>query len=290
MRNWKFWLGLIISLFFLTIALYGLNLHEFLHHLANAQYGWLIPAVCVYGVATWIRSWRWQLMLQPIRPVSIQRLFPLVTIGYMGNNIYPARAGELLRSYVLRRKEGIAMSASLATVILERLFDGLALLLFIGIALPSAPLPPELTGLALFLSMAFGVVLLVILAIVAQPKTLSSFSGWMINRFVPERWRSPAQCMLNNVITGLMALRKPSTIALIFGLSCLIWLVETCTYWFVMHAFALNIPFPVLMLMAAVVNLFTTIPSTPGHIGVFDAPGIFILTRAGLGQQLPVVM
>jgi glycosyltransferase 2 family protein len=64
-----------------------------------------------------------------------------VVIGYMGNNIYPFRAGEVLRAYVLRRREQVPMSGSLATVIVERVFDGLVMLMFVFAALPLAPLP-----------------------------------------------------------------------------------------------------------------------------------------------------
>jgi hypothetical protein len=66
----------------------------------------------------------------------------------------------------------------------------------------------------------------------------------------------------------------------------LIWLGETLKYWFVMHAFPFEVPFTVLMLMTAVVNLFTTIPSTPGYIGTFDAPGIAVLTQFDVPQAL----
>ena len=64
------------------------------------------------------------------------RLFPVVCIGYFGNNVYPARAGEVIRAFVLRRNEGVSVSASLATIIVERVFDGLVMLLFVFFALP----------------------------------------------------------------------------------------------------------------------------------------------------------
>jgi uncharacterized protein (TIRG00374 family) len=66
----------------------------------------------------------------------MRRLFPVVVIGYMGNNVYPARAGEVIRAYVLRRREGVSISASLATIIVERVFDGLVMLIFVFVGLP----------------------------------------------------------------------------------------------------------------------------------------------------------
>ncbi|HEX5689528.1 MAG TPA: lysylphosphatidylglycerol synthase transmembrane domain-containing protein, partial [Roseiflexaceae bacterium] len=110
MRSWKFWLGVVVSIFFLVLALRGLDLRDFWTTVRHANYWWLIPGVAIYFVAVWARTWRWHYMLRHIRRVSLGRLFPIVVIGYMGNNVYPARAGELLRSYVLKRKEGVPVS------------------------------------------------------------------------------------------------------------------------------------------------------------------------------------
>ncbi len=82
-------------------------------------------------------------MLRPLKPIPLPRLFPVVCIGYFGNNVYPLRAGEVIRSYILRQREGIPITSSLATVFIERIFDSLIMLLFIFLALPFAPIPAE---------------------------------------------------------------------------------------------------------------------------------------------------
>ena len=87
--------------------------------------------MAVYFVVVWARTWRWHYLLRPLKSVPLGRLFPIVVIGYMGNNIYPARIGELVRAYVLKRKEEVSVSASLATVIVERIFDGVVMLIFV---------------------------------------------------------------------------------------------------------------------------------------------------------------
>src|SRR5687768_7265939 len=120
----------------------------------QADYRWLIPSVATYFVAVLARTWRWDYMLRPLKHIPVRRLFPVVVIGYMGNNVYPLRAGELLRSYVLRRREGVPMSASLATVVVERVFDGLVMLIFVFAALPLAPLPSsEIRSVVIFASL-----------------------------------------------------------------------------------------------------------------------------------------
>jgi hypothetical protein len=104
----------------------------------------------------------------------------------------------------------------------------------------------------------------------------------LVDRFAPDRLRPHIHGLFDRFIIGLQSLRSPREMIVILLTSTLIWLGETLKYWFVMHAFPFEVSFLVLMLMTAVVNLFTTIPSTPGYVGTFDAPGIAILTQFGV--------
>ncbi|MBK9710366.1 MAG: flippase-like domain-containing protein [Kouleothrix sp.] len=277
MRSWKFWLGIIVSIVFLTLAMRGLDLEGFWTTVRQANYWWLIPGVVVYFGAVWARTWRWHYMLRHIKRVSLARLFPIVVIGYMGNNVYPARAGEVLRSYMLKRKEGVPVSVSLATVVLERLFDGLVMLLFVFVTLPFAPLPPGYGALVTAFSALFFLALVVFLALAIRPARMGRAYAWLVDRIVPLRMRPRVHGLFDRFVEGLQSLRSPRELFFIMLSSTLIWLTETTKYWFVMQAFPFHVPFSVLMLMTAVVNLFTTLPSTPGYIGTFDAPGIAIL-------------
>jgi glycosyltransferase 2 family protein len=134
-KRWQFWLGIAISAIFLYIVLRDLDLSSFWSEVKQANYWWLIPGVGVYFLAVWARAWRWHYLLRPLKAIPTSKMFPIVAIGYMGNNVYPARAGEVLRAVVLKRKEGVAISASLATIIVERIFDGVVMLAFVFINL-----------------------------------------------------------------------------------------------------------------------------------------------------------
>lgn len=254
--------------------------------LATARYLWLIPGVLVYFFAVWARTWRWHYLLRPLRPVSLTRLFPVVCIGYMGNNIYPARAGEVIRSYVLRRREGISMSASLATVIVERVFDGLVMLMFVFVALPFSPTPPWLQKIVTLASVAFLGALIVVLAVAAKPAVVEGLYERWLSRWVPRRLRPHVSGLLARFLKGFSSLRSGRDVLMLFWTSIVIWLAETVKYWFVMHAFDFAVPFYVLMLMNGVVNLATTIPAAPGYVGTFDLPGIEILAAFGVDRDM----
>lgn len=285
-RHWKLLLGVVVSVVCLAIALRGLDFAAFRAALAAANYWWLLPGVAVYFVAVLVRTWRWRAMLRPLCEISLRQLFPIVVIGYAGNNIYPARAGEVLRSYVLRRRTGVPISASLATVVLERLFDGLVMLAFVFVTLPFAPLPPAYLALVSAASVLFVGALIVFLVLAANPARFASLYAGFVDRLVPLRFRERLHSLFDPFVAGLQALRSPRELFTIALASAFIWLTETLKYWFVMHAFPFEVSFPVLMLMTAVVNLFTTLPSTPGYVGTFHAPGIAVLTTFGVAQAL----
>jgi uncharacterized protein (TIRG00374 family) len=286
LKRWQFWLGAGISALCLTIALRNLHLGDVWLTLRTARYGWIVPGVIVYFFGVWARTWRWDYLLRPMKRVPLRRLFPVVVIGYMGNNVYPARAGEVIRAYVLRQREGISISASLATVVVERVFDGLVMLIFVFIALPFTPMPAWLQWMVIAASILFFGALAVFMVLAVKVEWAEAAYGWAIDRVVPQRFRQPVRGFADRFMTGLHSLRSGRGVMMIFVTSIVIWLAETVKYWFVMHAFDFSVPFWVLMLMNGIVNLATTFPSAPGYVGTFDAPGIEILSIFGVERSL----
>ena len=293
MKKWQFWLGVLISVLFIWLALGGLHLGEFWDAIRQANYVWLIPGVGVYFIGVWIRAWRWHYLLGPIKKIPTKSMFPITTIGYMGNNIYPARAGEVLRAVILKRKEGVSVSASLATIIVERIFDGVVMLAFVFVNLSELA---KLTGasgfvgniqqVALIGTGVFIGALIVFLVAAMYPHTTAKVGLWFIHRLLPQRLHVKVIGLMNKFLDGLASLRSPFNVLMVFFTSVIIWLLETGKYWFVMHAFNFSVSFFALMLMNGIVNLATTIPSAPGYIGTFDAPGIAVLTAYGVEHSI----
>lgn len=279
-------IGILVSAFFLWLTLPSLHLQDVFTTLRTANYWWIIPGVAVYFVGLWVRSWRWHFMLRHLKPVPTRRLYPLVCIGYFGNNIYPFRAGEVIRSVMLKRKEGIAIPSSLATVFIERIFDGLTMLLFVFLALPFAPLPAGYREMVLVLTIAFVAVTAVFVWAAVQPERLARIYHFFSSRFLPQRARPAIDSAYERFMLGLQSLSSRYDVLMIFGTSVIIWLIETTKYWFVMHAFPFEVSFLALMLINGIVNLATTLPSAPGYIGTFDVPGIKILQAYGIGAEI----
>ena len=293
MKRWQFWLGLAISAIFLYLALRGLGLGDLGTAFRQADYWWLIPGVFVYFLGVWVRSWRWHYLLRPVKRISTLRLFPIVTIGYMGNNIYPARAGEVLRAVILKRNEEVPISASLATILVERVFDGVVMLAFIFMNLQElarltadSGIVGSIQTVAIWGSAAFFGALVVFLIGAMFPEQVEKFSGYIVRAVLPQRYQEPLMEIIARFLSGLESLRSPRDVLMVFLTSVVIWLLETAKYWFVMHAFPFEVSFFALMLMNGIVNLATTIPSAPGYIGTFDAPGIAVLTAYGVDKAI----
>jgi len=293
MKRWHFWVGLLISVIFLFIALRGLQITDVWEGIKSADFIWLLPAIAIYFLAVWMRACRWHLFLRPIKEVPIKEVFPIVTIGYMGNNIYPARAGEILRAIVLKHKYEIPVSGSLATIVIERIFDGVIMLGFIVLNLSKITTLPgaiefskTIRTVTLWGSIVFINALIIFLLTAIFPEKAKNILFLMIGKTIPKKWRGKIQSISMKFITGLRSLSSPIIVIKIFFISIIIWLLETGFYWFVMYAFPFRVSFSTLMLMNGVLNLFTAIPSTPGYIGTFDAPGIAMLTAFGVNPEI----
>lgn len=294
MKRWQFWLGVAISGFFLWLVLRDIEYGVLWQKTREANYWYILPGIAVYFVALWVRAWRWHYLLRPLKAIPTAAMFPIVTMGYAGNNIFPARAGEVLRAVLLKRKQDVPISASLATIIVERVFDGVVMLAFIFLNLAElSRLTDDIRVLgqltiqqvALWGSLVFFGALLVFLAAAMFPALTERIANWLIQCLLPDRWRARALVITQRFLGGLESLRSPLEALMVFLTSVVIWLLETVKYWFVMHAFGFSVSFFALMLMNGVVNLATTIPSAPGYLGTFDLPGIAVLEAYGVPKE-----
>src|SRR5215471_745055 len=127
----KVWLGVAVSAVLLWVAVRGVSLDEVLQQLRQVHTPWLVPLIVSIILRFWLTALRWQLLLKPVKRVGVHRLFAITMIGFMANNVLPARLGEFVRAYALGRTESLSPSIPFATIVIERVFDGFTLLLFL---------------------------------------------------------------------------------------------------------------------------------------------------------------
>jgi hypothetical protein len=269
-------LGLLGTLVFLALALRNVDLARVGAELGAVDYRLLLPAALSTLTGYAMRTVRWQQILRPIQPIGLGLLFRVLMLGFATNNVLPARIGEVVRAYTLGRKVGVPVSLSLATLIVERVFDGLALLLLMTIALRWAPIGGEsdqlqlveIASTAIFLS---ALVVLIALLLLRQ-RAIALIER--LSRPWPQRLAGRLRAFAESFIEGLNCLRQPAAVLRIAGLSLVVWSCEGVAYALVARAFNLNLDtgqmVGAVLFLVVFVNLGIMIPSAPGYIGTFQ--------------------
>ena len=298
----RFLLGMGVSLAFLLLFFLIVDVGEMGQALVAAKYRFILPAIALYFVALFFRALRWQFLLTPVSRISVARLFPVVTVGYMANNLLPARLGEIARAYYLSRREGLSTSTGLATVVVERIYDGLTLLFLVALAVPFLIFGGIVDGSGTTSEVTWAIVggitalvfitAIVVLTLIALKPGFGGFIQRLAN-LLPKPLRPKARELISLFIEGLSALREPRRHVGLFLLSLPVWLLEGSMYLVVALSFDLPSYFepaamviPVVILVTAVSNLATSIPSSPGSLGTFEAPAVAALALVGLGGGL----
>lgn len=301
LRSRRLWLGTIVSFIFILMFLLRVDLSSMWDSLKNARYIYLIPAISIYFISVFFRTLRWKYLLRPItdEEIGMVKLYRVVVVGYMANNILPVRLGEFVRSYYLGRKMNVSATSTLATIVIERVFDGLVLLFFLLITALSIPMSSTFQGLGdalgvpwVLIPLGLSIPFLIAIGILFN---LAHFSG-RINHFfqsAPPRLRERLVKLASFFIQGLLILRSPKQISRIFLLSLPIWLSEALMYLLVGYSFGLNEVIPgivqiasVILLVTAVANLSIAFPSSPGGIGPFEFFTLTILLLVGVHESI----
>lgn len=280
--RWRLAVGGLISLFFLwwIWRLVG-GLGTMVESLGHANYLFLLPALVAYFAGVWIRAIRWHALLRPVGRISARRLFPIVVIGYMANDVLPARLGELVRAYVLGEQEGVATTTTLGTIFVERLFDGLAMLIFVGSVGLLVPLSEQISSVFRIAAVLFVGVLVALGAVVSSRQQTLQLAV-RLDRPLPDRLRGKLPSLVDRFLRGLACLQSGRLSAAILALSLGAWLCEATMYLILALGFGLRLGFPAYMLTAAVANLGAMVPAAPGYLGTFDFGALASLHLFGI--------
>lgn len=280
---WRPILGIAISIFFLVLAFRGQHFGQIRDALESVNYLYLIPALALYFAGVMVRAVRWSILLRPTARITPRQTFPIVVIGYTANNVLPLRTGELVRSYVLNQKYGVSKTASLATIAIERLFDGLTMLTFMLVATAFVTFTARLQHLALVAFVLFAGILLAFFIL--------TFGGNFRDRLLqlvlgplPTTIADRVERMAESFLSGLGVLRHRRDLALVTGTSLLAWGFEATMYWTIARGFGAPLTdvmnFAAALMTTGVANLATLIPSSPGYVGPFESATVLVVNGA----------
>ena len=279
------WLGIAISIVLLVVLVRIVNLDEMLAALRTVDYLYVALAIVLVIATFWLKAVRWRVLLAPVGAVSTTDLFSAVTIGMMANNLLPARAGEVIRAVVVGRHQRIGFSAAFATVVVERVFDGLMVLVLLVVVVVAIPLPDEIRIGGWMSALLYGGVLVGLLAFSFFRRRIEPWLALLLGPF-PAAFRNMVLGQLDRFASGLLILRDPRRIAASLVLSALLWVLFGVILEVFLRAFALEIPPTASAVLLLTTALGVTVPSGPAYVGLIQWAFVIGLGIFGVSESV----
>ena len=269
-------LGTAVTLVSAYIALRNVDFAEVWTTLETSEYWWLLPALGAMALAILVRVVRWRYLFEAERRPPLWPLTEALLIGHFFNTVLPARAGDLARVGAINLRAGTSKAEALATVVVERVFDVLALLLLLFVALPWLP---EVTWVrtaaivAVVLGIGFTVCVIVLTVFGERPLHVILKPFARLRFLHADRLEQAAV----NLSDGLMGLRRAHLGGLSFALTLVSWLLFALAFWLVMLCFDFGLPIGAGLLVVIATGFSLALPAAPAGLGVFEAATVVAL-------------
>ncbi len=289
--HWKKWLGPFLGLFFLGLVVLNHNLSELipglltlnpgkifnpeLHlgmirsHLRNADYRSLTVA-CVISLTQFpLRAIRWKFLLLPKKRIHFTSLLSATMIGFMANNLLPARMGEMVRAYILSRKEKVSGSSAMATIVIERLFDGFALLMILLIVFYTYTFPTWVVVVGWWATAIFLFLFVFLVAMMLWPIGFASVLS-NVGRIFSKKVKKKTELLILRFISGLDMLKDRRLVFIGIVLALIQWTIMGYAFAIALTSFGIILPKSGPYFVLSIVALGVALPSSPAFIGTYQ--------------------
>lgn len=278
-QQWaKALVGIAVSLGLLAYLLASVDLRQVAQHLGRTHWGYLALSGGLGVFALWVRARRWRYFFPP--NASPSHLFSAVMIGFMANNVLPLRAGELVRAYLASRRGRLSFWTALATLVVERVLDALAVIVILAGLVLVIPVPSELKWAALlFLSLDL-VAMAVLIALAVTPRRFRAAVAILSGRW--PGFQAKSLGILDTFGVGLEGIRTPAHLLPILSWSIALWVVYALSAWTGLAAAHIPPSMTMAWAIIAFVGLGVSLPSAPGFVGVVQAAIVLALALFGV--------
>ena len=287
----KLWIGIGISLFFLFLLFRKIDFHKLLAAFREMDYRYLLPAVFFTFISYFFRAVRWKYLLLPLKKTRMKNLFPATIIGYMANNLLPARLGEFVRAYVLGEKEGLSTSAVFASLVVDRLFDGFTVLLILLLTFFTVKLPPGMgkvqNGLVVGGYVTLAVYITVVIFLVTlKRKTLQTINliAWFLKPF-PAKVSEKIIPLLGSFIEGVRLSSRPAELVALLSTSGVIWFFAIWPVDLLLRSFGIILPITASMFIMVFLVFAVMVPASPGYVGTYHAACVYGLMAFNIQKE-----
>jgi len=270
--------GIALTVVLLWWVLHDVSLAEVWREIRAARLGWLLAAVTAATLTFPLRTIRWRYLLRNEGAVlPFGPLWHATAIGFMANNLLPARAGEVARAYAARSLMGVRFTTAFASIAVERVFDGLFLvgLLVVGFLGGGLTTEAEVRGVSLARiawsgTVLFGSAFAVALAVVLLPDLTRRAAHRVLHGVLPDRWAARALALVDGILDGLSALKAPGRLGPVLFWSLVLWLTNAASFALAFHAFGLRLPWGAAFVLQGILAFGVALPSSPGFFGLFE--------------------
>ncbi len=281
-------LGILISVGCLFFIFRRINFALLVQTFQGLKISWVVAMVLAYLAGFLLRGWRWHFMLLPIKRIAPRMTTEGIIVGYMANNILPARAGEFIRALIIGLRESISKASALGTIAVERIFDGVVIL---GILMLSSLFlreeRPELQFLNWMFILGGGIFGGACLIVFFGYYCSGGIQKWV--RFISQYLPADLARVLNQItcdfLSSLNFFGSGRHFYLVLLFSVLVWIVEGLVFWAGFRALELEAGLLAAYFTLALVNLAMLIPSGPAGIGVFQEGAILALSIFGIPAE-----
>ncbi len=256
-------ISLTIGAVFLWLAIARIDMNQLWAKLRQVEIQWLALAMAGYWVALTLRSWRWRIILAPVRRLPLGLVMYGLLVGYAANYVLPARLGELVRADFIGRRYGVSRLAVIGTIVVERLFD---VVVFIGFILAGlwalhlrndSRITPVLHAVEL---VSAGCIVLAVVLLVLLQLRHRALPGPLA--FLDKQVKSLAE--------GLHLITGAAEVALLSAATAVVWTADSTATWLLTRSLGVTLSFSQLLLVMGMSCLAALIPAAPANIGALQ--------------------
>ncbi|MBT0653000.1 lysylphosphatidylglycerol synthase transmembrane domain-containing protein [Geomobilimonas luticola] len=288
----RLWIGIGISAVLLVMLFRQIDGRQVLAAFRSMDYRYLVPSIILTFVSYYCRAIRWRYLLLPQKATSLASLFPATIVGYMANNLLPARLGEFVRAYVLAEKERLDPSSVFATLVLDRLFDGFTVLLILVLTLFTVRLPEGMEPVQEGLKLGGYVTLALYVGVIVFLVLLKRRTHWTLDllgrllRPFPARVAEKIIPLLGSFIAGIRMSSRPAELAALFVSSLVIWSTAIWPVDLVLRSFGISLPVTASMLIMVFLVFAVMVPASPGYVGTYHAACVYGLLAFNVQREM----
>jgi uncharacterized protein (TIRG00374 family) len=281
--KWKLLLGALFSGIFLYVSLRGSNVSELQAGLRNADYSYFLPIFVLSIFGIYLRSYRWGIIIHPLEKIHQKVLFPITVVGLMAVVLLPMRAGEIVRPYLVSKRCEIRMGSAVGTIVVERVFDGLTLMLFLLLLTFFTELPGWAYQAGLY-ALIFFIIISVFLSMLIFKRDFSvKWIEFLLKKF-PDRIVKYMMGKLSSFSDGLRVIPDIKRVILVLLISVFVWLTVGFCIYLLLQSFHFGLPVKAGYVVLVLTALGIMVPTGPGFVGNFHLFCIIGLALFGISK------